>query len=107
MILLGGEDVGKTSLFLRYMYHAPKTNDATLVERSSSSAAYVFSRATETDDGIRQFNMWDISYKEGFIQNIREYYDRVESACVVFDVSNRASFEEAKEWALEMKDIAK
>ena len=96
MILLGDKSVGKTSLLMRYIYQEPETRQGNTLEKSSSAAAFVFSRAVESNEGIKQFNMWDIAYQEGFIQNIREYYDQVESACVVFDVTDRRSYEECK-----------
>lgn len=107
MILLGDRSAGKTSIFMRYIYHDPEHRSGdNILNKSTSEAAFVFSRSTEGKQGIKQFNLWDIAYPDGFIDNIREYYDSVETACVVYDVTDRRSYEESKLWAAEMVGIA-
>lgn len=43
--------------------------------------------------------------KEGFLTNIRDFYDRTNTACIVYDVTRRETFEEAKQWANELKPM--
>jgi len=105
MILLGDKDVGKTSILMRYIYHDQQKSGASASKKSSSSAGFIVSRFVEAEDAIKHYNMWDISYRGGFIQNIKEYYDRANVACVIFDVTKPETFAECKTWAMEMDSI--
>ena len=105
MIILGPENAGKTSLFLRYAYFDPKSATDYSFEKQTSSAAYVLSKWTESDEKVKILSLWDISSKQGFLDNIKEYYSDTEVACLLFDVTDPATFKECQIWAQEIKEI--
>ena len=101
-IILGSHKVGKTSIFMRNVYHSldlanrggEKIDEKVMY--ASSAAAFVFNR--------QYSSLWDMSHREGFLENMQEYYHDADVALLVFDVTRRDTFQEVQAWATEIKD---
>ena len=48
-------------------------------------------------------HIWDISDKSTYLKNIGDYNNDANTACLVYDITNRDSFEECIAWADELK----
>ena len=106
VIIVGEDGVGKSGVLARYMFHSHAGEPYGIAKRQCSSAAYVYRRAIQTEECIRQYHVWDMPRtKEEFLENIREFYDRANAACIVYDVTRPDTYEEAKQWANELKPL--
>ena len=51
-----------------------------------------------------QFDIWDTAGQEKFRSIVKIYYQKANAALIVFDVTNRESFEKAVRWIDEVRD---
>uniref|UniRef100_A0A8C5L9X1 Ras-related protein Rab-42 n=1 Tax=Jaculus jaculus TaxID=51337 RepID=A0A8C5L9X1_JACJA len=94
--LLGDSTVGKTSLLRRYVSGAPGAAEATV-------GVEFYSRALQPPAGPRvKLQLWDTAGHERFRCITRSFYRNVVGVMLVFDVTNRASFEHIRDWHQEV-----
>ena len=97
LILLGDSGVGKTSL----LYN--------LTERSISNPELTigvdfFSKIVECKNGQEvKLNIWDTAGQEKFNSIIKVYYRNIHLAIIMYDVTNKKSFESVRKWLNELK----
>ena len=60
--------------------------------------AYIYRRTLENVDGrVKHFIVWDMGdQNQAFLANIRDFYDRANTACIMYDIKNQKTFDEAK-----------
>ena len=97
-IILGDNNCGKTSLLGRY------TDDVIQTEEYYPTIGVDFKIKTVESNGKQiKINIWDTAGQEKFKSIISYYYKNVAAAILVFDVTNRESFENIQCWIDEIK----
>lgn len=97
VVLLGSQGVGKTSLILRYTTRtfAPAAAPATI-------GSSLHTRKL-VHDGIRvKLQIWDTAGQERFRSMAPIYYRGAHVCVLVYDISDRQSFEDVRSWLEEL-----
>lgn len=92
IVMLGSSNVGKTSLVARYMKNCFDTYSDSTIGASFSVKRNI------TTCGVIQLNIWDTAGQERYESLIPMYYRGLDIGIVVFDLTNRESFNRAKRW---------
>ncbi|KAF1990767.1 hypothetical protein K402DRAFT_347786 [Aulographum hederae CBS 113979] len=92
LVFLGEQSVGKTSLITRFMYDTfDNTYQATIGIDFLSKTMYL-------DDRTVRLQLWDTAGQERFRSLIPSYIRDSSVAVVVYDVTNRKTFEQTRRW---------
>lgn len=97
LVLLGESAVGKSSLVLRFVkgqFHE--------YQESTIGAAFLTQTIT-LDDSIIKFEIWDTAGQERYHSLAPMYYRGAQAAIVVYDITNKDSFDKAKSWIEELQ----
>lgn len=92
IILLGEENVGKTSLIIRYL--DDKFDESLLTTESTD----IRIKKIEKDDKILYINIWDTIGQEKFRNMTENFIKGADGVILVCDVTNKKSYEELKNW---------
>ncbi|XP_067862817.1 ras-related protein Rab-39B-like [Heptranchias perlo] len=97
VILLGDSTVGKSSILKRF-------TDGTFSEIQDPTVGVDFyARLLEVEPGCRiKLQLWDTAGQERFRSITRSYYRNSVGGLLMFDVTNRKSFESIREWLKEV-----
>ncbi|KAL1782127.1 ras-related protein Rab-39A [Sigmodon hispidus] len=102
LIVIGDSTVGKSCLLHRFTQgrfpglHSPACDPTVGVD--------FFSRLLEIEPGKRiKLQLWDTAGQERFRSITRSYYRNSVGGFLVFDITNRRSFEHVKDWLEEAK----
>lgn len=97
-IILGDCGVGKTSLL--YKYYNGNFNH----ETESTVGVNFVSKYIENNhyDDVIKLQIWDTAGQERFRSIIRSYYNNVCGCIIVYDITNRNSFENCAYWIEEV-----
>lgn len=98
VVTVGEAAVGKSSITLRFVHnHFRENNVATIGASFLSKTIYV-------SKGWVKFNIWDTAGQEKYRSLASLYYRGVDCAILVYDITNRDSFEAVKNyWIHELK----
>jgi Ras-related protein Rab-6A len=97
IVFLGEQAVGKTSLITRFMYDSFDTNyQATIGIDFLSKTMYL-------DDRTVRLQLWDTAGQERFRSLIPSYIRDSSVAVVVYDVTNKTSFQNCDKWIQDVK----
>ncbi|XP_045401709.1 ras-related protein Rab-42 [Lemur catta] len=100
--LLGDAAVGKTSLLRRYVAGAPGAPEPE-PDPEPTVGVEVYRRALQLRAGPRvKLQLWDTAGQERFRCITRSFYRNVVGVLLVFDVTNRKSFEHIQDWHQEV-----
>ncbi|XP_061453806.1 ras-related protein Rab-39B-like isoform X4 [Rhineura floridana] len=102
IIMLGDSTVGKSSLLKRY-------SEGVFLESMNQTVGvdfYVHFVEIEPDLRIK-LQFWDTAGQERFRSVTRSYYRNSAGGVLMFDLTNRASFESIRKWHQEVMDTAK
>ena len=98
-VIVGNHEVGKTSLIRQF------------VERKFSHdyratiGLNIFAHNFDFQGNELNLQLWDIGAQQYFKRFRRIYYNGAEAAFVVFDLTNRNSFEKVQEWYEEINEL--
>lgn len=99
IVFLGDQSVGKTSVIHRFIYDSFDENyQATIGIDFMSQKMYV-------EDKIIILNLWDTAGQERFKSLIPSYIKDSAVAIVVYDVTNRQSFQSVEKWIEDAKNL--
>ena len=101
IILLGSVAVGKTAILARYITNEFNENHAPTIQ-----ANYKVKPIIVSNDAYAKLNIWDTSGNEKFRAITRQYYKDVQGIILVYDISNRESFESIDSWIEDIKNCA-
>ncbi|KAF7665340.1 hypothetical protein LDENG_00146390 [Lucifuga dentata] len=102
IIMLGDSTVGKSSLLKRY------TEDLFLESINQTVGVDFYVHFLEVELGVRvKLQFWDTAGQERFRSVTRSYYRNSVGGLLVFDITNRASFDNIKEWHEEVCERVK
>ncbi|KAK4421001.1 Ras-related protein RAa [Sesamum alatum] len=97
LVLLGDVGAGKSSLVLRFV-------KGQFVEfQESTIGAAFFSQTVAVNEATVKFEIWDTAGQERYHSLAPMYYRGAAAAIIVYDVTNQASFDQAKKWVQELQ----
>merc|ERR1712063_69907 len=97
MGLLGDSAVGKSSLVLRFVKgHFQDYQESTI------GAAFLTQTVALNDTTVK-FEIWDTAGQERYHSLAPMYYRGAAAAIVVYDITNRDTFQRAKQWVKELQ----
>lgn len=97
VVLLGSQNAGKTSLILRYTTRTFSASPAAATIGSSLHARKLI------HDGVRvKLQIWDTAGQERFRSMAPIYYRGAHVCVLVYDVTDRSSFEDVRSWLEEL-----
>ena len=102
VVAVGESGVGKTCLLIRFIRD-------TFDENSQATLGVEFmAKIIQTEKQHRiQLQLWDTAGQELFRSVTRGYYRGSAGALILFDISNRDSFENVEKWLQDVKDVAR
>ena len=100
IVTLGEGRVGKTSLTLKFVNGVFHTDEISTIN------ANCLSKQVQIEKGAVQFNIWDTAGQERFRALAPNYYRGAKGALVVYDITDRKSFDKVVSWIKELKDQA-
>lgn len=97
LILLGDPGTGKTSLLHQFI-------DNTFLEKHETTIGVDFQARTvsSTSGNILRLHLWDTAGQEHFRSIVSAYYKCIAAALLIFDVTNRETFDNLEHW---LKDL--
>lgn len=99
IIMLGDSTVGKTSLLKRY------TEDTFLDSINQTVGVDFYVRFLDVEPGVRvKLQFWDTAGQERFRSVTRSYFRNSAGSLLVFDMTNRESFDHIKKWHSEVRE---
>ncbi|TFG28782.1 GTP-binding protein [Candidatus Thorarchaeota archaeon] len=94
-VLIGDAAVGKTSIRRRYLGKG-------FISSHIATIGVDFAQKTvRIDDRPIQLVIWDLAGQEGYQRVRRHYYQGCSAMILVYDITNRESFENASAWLAE------
>lgn len=100
VVFIGNSAVGKTSIINQYMY------DSTSAEHQPTVGIDFFAKTLNVDGKSVRMQIWDTAGQEKFNSLIPNYIRDSTVAVMVFDLSNRDSFDQLEKWHKMVSDIA-
>ena len=99
IILLGSISVGKTAILTRYI-------DNEFYNNSTSTIKIDFKTKIINVNNMIQakLNIWDTCGDEKFRAITRQYYTNAQGILLVYDITNRESFEKIIDWVAEIRN---
>ena len=97
LVLLGESSVGKSSLVLRFVkgqFHE--------FQESTIGAAFL-TQTLVIDDTTVKFEIWDTAGQERYHSLAPMYYRGAQAAIVVYDITNKETFQKAQNWIKELQ----
>lgn len=99
VIVVGNAAVGKTNLIQRWKKGSYDQNNMPTVGTEWTTKQY------QCEDSIVKIQMWDTAGQERYRSIVRQYYRGAHGALVVYDVTNRDSFDSIVEWLDNLRDF--
>ena len=96
-IIIGDSGVGKSNILLRYVYNTFKP------EYHLTIGVEFGEKTIKEKDKIFKIQIWDTAGSEQFRSITRNYYKNTVCAVVVYDISNRESFDNVISWIEDCK----
>ncbi|MFW9902511.1 MAG: GTP-binding protein [Candidatus Thorarchaeota archaeon] len=98
-IIIGDHNVGKTSIIRRF------AEDRFLADYRATIGLNIISHNFESFGNKISVDLWDIGAQEYFRRYRKTYYNGAQAGFIVFDLTNRKSFENVKNWYNELKEF--
>jgi len=99
VVLLGEGSVGKTSLLLRYVRNEFNEEHITTIQAS------FLSKKLTVDDTRVNLAIWDTAGQEKFHALGPIYYRDANGALLVYDITDRDSFDRVQNWVKELRKM--
>ena len=97
-IIIGDPSVGKSNLLMKFAHN--KFTD----EYQATIGVEFGAKNIEMDQQIYRIQIWDTAGQENFRSITRAYYKNSVCAMVVYDITNRESFEHVQNWIEDVKN---
>ncbi|CAG9332187.1 unnamed protein product [Blepharisma stoltei] len=99
VVLLGDSGVGKSSIVVRYI------EDRFYEDLEATIGASFLSKTIELQNKVVKFNIWDTAGQERYHALSKMYYSDSQAAILVYDITNRRSYDAMKQWYRELKEF--
>jgi len=101
VVFVGNQSSGKTSLVERFV------NNIFSEKENSTIGVDFLTKNVELDDNNRMFlNLWDTSGQEKFDSILTGYFRGCDAAVIVYDVTDRNSFNDVEKWFTKIRHQA-
>ena len=100
VVLLGEPGVGKSSLMIRFV-----SDDFSLSSAPTTGSSYML-KLIEHKGKQLKLNIWDTAGQERYHSLAKIYLRDADAAILVYDITNKASFEGLKRWHSELVEVA-
>ncbi|PHJ19373.1 rab 5 [Cystoisospora suis] len=100
LVLLGDTSVGKSCLVVRF------AKDEFYEYQESTIGAAFMTQSVDLGSCIVKFEIWDTAGQERYRSLAPMYYRGAAAAVVVYDITNRDSFQGAKSWIQELQTVS-
>ena len=91
-VVIGDSGIGKSNIVLRYINN-------TFSEEFKTTVGVEFgAKNIEVNNNIYRIQIWDTAGQENFRSIARAYYKNSVCACIVYDITNRSSFQSIQSW---------
>mmetsp|Transcript_17299 Transcript_17299/g.15543 ORF Transcript_17299/g.15543 Transcript_17299/m.15543 type:complete len:204 (+) Transcript_17299:81-692(+) len=97
LVLLGDSRVGKSSVVIRFV-----KNEFDQYKFPTIGATFL-TQSVSVGDYLVKFEIWDTAGQEKYRSLAPLYYRGASAALVVYDITNRESFENARKWIEEVQ----
>ncbi|MFX0028529.1 MAG: GTP-binding protein [Candidatus Hermodarchaeota archaeon] len=98
-IITGDHNVGKTSIIRRF------SENRFLLDYRATIGLNIISHDFESFGNQINVALWDIGAQEYFRRYRKTYYNGAQAGFIVFDLTNRKSFENVKNWYKELNEF--
>ena len=98
-VIIGNHEVGKTSLIRQFV--EKKFSD----DYRATIGLNIFAHNFDFQGNEISAQLWDLGAQQYFKRFRRIYYDGAKAAFIVFDITNRESFEKVKDWYEELNQL--
>ena len=98
VVLLGEAGVGKTSIIHQFTYHQ---FDPDCI--SSISAQFISKTIDYPGYGAIKYDIWDTAGQERYRSITNAYYKGAKGALLVYDITNKKSFDNLDRWVSDLK----
>ena len=99
-IIIGDSAVGKSNMLLRYIH------DRFNEEFHSTIGVEFGAKNIQVDGKIFRIQIWDTAGQETFRSITRAYYKNSVCAFIVYDITNRSTFDNIKGWVEDCKKLS-
>ena len=99
IVLIGDSSVGKSNILLRYV-----SNDFQKESRTTIGVLFQSKFITTADGLIVRAQIWDTAGEERYKSVSKVYYRGAVGALLIYDITNRRSFENCAEWLNRLKE---
>ena len=100
IMIVGDSTVGKTSILRRYCIDEFTNKYATTI-----GIDFQFKNFTKNDKKIR-LQIWDTAGQERFKSVAKNYFNSSDGFIVIYDITNRESFNNIDNWVSQINDVA-
>jgi Ras-related protein Rab-11A len=100
VVVVGDSGVGKTNLIKRFISNTFSANSKATVGVEFLSKSY------KINDEVFKIEMWDTAGQERYKSITAAYYKGAKGALIVFDTTQKTSFENIDKWYVEIKEKA-
>jgi small GTP-binding protein len=101
IVVIGESGVGKSCFLLRFV------KDTFEEQHPSTLGIEFLSKVVQTENQRVQLQLWDTAGQELFRSVTRGYYRGSSGALVIFDLTNRESFEKIDRWIQDVRSLAR
>lgn len=101
LILLGDSNVGKTCFFTRFNKNQFKDSFLSTIGMDKESKIYKY------NDEQCKITIWDTAGQDRFKSLPKKYYQNTDGILILFDVTNKESFNDVAVWMNEINDNTK
>ena len=98
-VIIGDHEVGKTSVVRRFV------ENRFSMDYRATIGLNVLSHSSEFYGNKIVFSLWDVGAQEYFKRFRKTYYSGAQAGFIVYDISNKDSFHNIKEWYRELIDF--
>jgi len=98
IIVVGDTNVGKTTILNNYAYGYKKRDYASTV-----GVDLIVTQKTTKKGQLFQLQLWDVTGQEPFRTMVKMFFKGIIGAIIMFDVTNRKSFESVSYWIKEIR----
>jgi len=100
MVIVGDSGVGKSNILTRYV------NDKFAIDSKSTVGVELSTKTYKIENKLIKMHLWDTAGQERYKSITAAYYKGAKGAMIVYDITNRQSYENVSKWLGEIKELA-
>jgi len=100
LIVIGDSAVGKTNIFGRWLTGKFFEDTTATINIEFAAKAY------QVNDKVVKIQIWDTAGQERYRALTRQYYRGAQGAALVYDITNKASFDHITKWLEDLRECS-